>query len=64
MTPKEFQYLRWPLGSLTEVSNMLGINRRTLQRLEAGHSNFVDDQGQVPEKYETMILNLDREMQS
>lgn len=43
---------------------MLGINRRTLQRLEAGHSNFVDDQGQVPEKYETMILNLDREMQS
>lgn len=63
MTPAEFHAIRVKIGTQRWVSEALGINNRSLQRIEGGHSNFVDDQGQVPEKYETMILNLDREMQ-
>lgn len=62
MTPDGFKAIRRSIGSQREVADMLGVNRRTIERMEHGHSNFVDDAGQVPDKYTTMILDLDREL--
>lgn len=63
MTPAEFHAIRIKIGTQRWVSDALGINNRTLQRVEKGHSNFVDELGDIPLKYSDALLNLHREMQ-
>lgn len=61
MTPAQFKAIRHSIGSQREVADMMGVNFRTVQRLESGHHNFIED-GQVPNKYCQAILNLYREL--
>lgn len=58
----QFHAIRVKIGTQRWVSEALGINNRTLQRVEKGHANLVSEDGQVPDKYCQAILNLDREL--
>ena len=62
MTPKQFAAISKSIGSMRYVSDCLGINVRTLQRLAGGNPNFLDDAGQIPSKYAEAIIKLVQEL--